>query len=87
MVRDRSSNLQGFAADMITSLLGFCDFFVNPRSRQIMTELTVAFPQWQAFKETVAAVAKTFGSFHRLDRFRDVCILNNDAVPKDTFGA
>ena len=34
--------------------------------------------------ETAAAVARAFGNYRRLDRFRQVCILANPAVPQDT---
>ena len=49
-----------------------------------MEEIAPAFDRrWSGFKDTVSAVAKSFGNYHQLDRFRDVCILNNDAVPQD----
>ena len=47
-----------------------------------MEEVPVAFPDWQEFKDTLSAVARAFGSYHRLDRFKDVCINQNPSVPK-----
>ena len=52
----------------------------------MMSELNTSFASWETFKETVSAVAKAFGTFHKLDRFRDICILRNDAVPQATSG-
>ena len=46
----------------------------------------MAFERWTEFRDTVAAVARAFGSFHRLDRFRDVCIKKNPNVPEDVLG-
>ena len=55
-----------------------------------MSEIPASFTQWQWFKQTVTAFAKAFGSYHRLSRFRDVCIRRNPSVAderKDTFFA
>jgi len=49
---------------------------------QVMEEIPKAFPMWPEFKDTLSGVARAFGSFHRLDRFRDVCIQKNPSVPQ-----
>ena len=54
-----------------------------PRNK-VMEEIPVAFPEWQEFKDTLSAMTKAFGSYHRLDRFRDVCINKNRSVPQDS---
>ena len=51
-------------------------------SFEVMEEIPKAFPMWPEFKDTLSGVARAFGSFHRLDRFRDVCIQKNPSVPK-----
>ena len=55
-----------------------------------MSEIPASFSEWQWFKQTVTAFAKAFGSYHRLSRFRDVCIRQNPSVAeqhKDMFAA
>lgn len=49
---------------------------------EVMEEIPVAFPEWADFKETLSALARCFGNFHRLDRFRDVCIKGNSKIPE-----
>ena len=39
-----------------------------------MNEVTPAFAGWDDFKMSLAACAKCFGTFHRLDRIREVAI-------------
>ena len=53
---------------------------------QVMEEIPKAFPMWPEFKDTLSGVAGAFGSFHRLDRFRDVCIQKNPSVPGQVAG-
>ena len=50
---------------------------------EVMSEIHGSFRHWAEFKETLTAVARAFGTFHRLDRFRDVCIMRNPNVPED----
>lgn len=62
--------------------LADCDHALH----HVMEEIAPAFEsdrRWSDFKDTLSAVAKTFGTFHQLDRFRDICILSNDSVPKE----
>ena len=48
-----------------------------------MQELPVALDElWPNFKETLTAVARMFGTDHRLGRFKDICIDNNKAIPE-----
>ena len=50
----------------------------------IMSELDASFESWGDFRDTLSAAARAFGSFHRLDRFREVCILGNPAVAAES---
>lgn len=53
-----------------------------------MSEIPVAFgEEWQDFKETLTALSRAFGSFARLDRFRDKCIMQNPSVAEDCWAA
>lgn len=50
---------------------------------EVMQEIPCAFDHWTEFRDTLTAVARAFGTFHRLDRFRDICIMKNPLVPED----
>ena len=47
-----------------------------------MEELHSAFQDWATFKETLSGLSKAFGSYHRLGRFRQVCIEQNKTLPE-----
>lgn len=49
----------------------------------IMEEVSVSFADWKRFKDLVGAFAKAFGSYHRLNRFRDMCIKKNTHIPEE----
>ena len=46
-----------------------------------MEEIPSSFEGWQTFRDTLAAFSKAFGSYHRLGRFREVCIGQNANIP------
>ena len=58
-------------------------FLISFRDSEVMQELPVAFDElWPNFKETLTAVARMFGTYHRLGRLKDICIDNNKAIPE-----
>ena len=48
-----------------------------------MEQVGVAFDAvWGDFKSTLSAAALAFGSYHKLDHFRHMCVDRNSAVPE-----
>ena len=47
---------------------------------QVMEELHTAFSGWTTFRDTLCGLSKAFGSYHRLGRFREVCIEQNPNI-------